>query len=202
MLKKNVILGSVAGVVLLGALTSANAVPAPPAGWYVEANIGNSKISNVTYATGNSVSGSGRGWNVNGGYKFMPYFATELGYTKYADAKGKISGTTIADDSHYAYDIAAKGILPIGESGADLFSKLGVARLKSHVTAQNSSFIAANGITVNTGSHTATGVYFGLGGEYTAWQALAVNAQWQYAKGNSKTGNYQLYSLGVSYTFA
>lgn len=202
MLKKNVIVGSVAGIVLLGVLTTANAVPPPPAGWYVEGNIGNSKITNVTYASGNSVSGSGRGWNVNGGYKFMPYFATEIGYTKYADAKGKISGTTIAQDSHYAYDIAGKAILPIADSGAEVFAKLGLASLRSHVTVENQSFVSANGIVVNSGSHHATGGYAGLGAQYTAWQALAVNAQWQYAKGNSKTGNYQLYSLGISYTFA
>ena len=191
----------IASVVLLGAFSSAYAVMPPPSGWYLEGNIGKSKITGANDVSGGTTTGNGRGWNINGGYKFMPYFAAEVGYTKYADANGKIGGVTVAKDSQYSYDLAGKALLPLGASGAELFAKLGLARLKSKVTVQNQTYVTANGITVNSGSRSATGLYFGLGADFTVWQALALNGQWQYAKGNSKTGNYHLYSLGLSYTF-
>lgn len=181
---------------------SVNAAVSVPEGWYAELNAGSSKVSNVTYAAGNSISSSSAGVNLNVGYKFMPYFAAEIGATKYGNATAKVSGVKVAQDKHYSYDLAGKALLPIADSGFELFAKLGIVQLRSHVTEQNSSFVAANGIVVNTGSHTVTGWLAGLGADYTVWQGLAVNGQWQYAKGNSKTGNYSLYSLGLTYTWA
>ncbi len=191
------IIGVSTSIIAMGVVTTAMAVPPPPFGWYIEGNIGSSKVSNVTYAPNDSISNSGRAYNINGGYKFLPYFAGEIGYTKYADAKAKVGSVSVATDSHYSYDIAAKGILPVAQSGLEFFAKLGAARLKSKVTQQNASFPLNN-----AGSNSTTGYYYGLGADYTVWQALALVGQWQRAKGNNKTGNYDLYSLGLSYTFA
>jgi len=190
------------GVATVCVFTSAIAIPSSPAGWYVEGNVGSSRVSNVTYATGNSIKSSGRAFNINGGYKFTPFFSAEIGYTTYASATASVNNVNVAVDNHYSYDAAGKIILPFADSGAELFAKLGLAELKSRVKVQDQRYVTANGIIVNSGSRSASGYYFGLGGAYTFWQGIAANGQWQRAKGNSTTGNYDLFSLGLSYTFA
>ncbi len=181
--------------------TGALAVAPLPIGWYLEANVGAPKISNVSYASNSSLSTSGLGWGINGGYKFMPFFAAEIGYTNYANSTAKVNGVKIATATYYSYDIAGKPILPIGDTGFELFAKLGIAHLNANVKSANSSYAKANNIVVSTGTKNVNGLYYGLGAEYYFIPALAVNGQWARAKGNSKTGNLSMYSLGVSYLF-
>ena len=187
------------GIAAACGLTSVMAVAPLPSGWYLEGNGGSSRVTNANYAPGSSLSSSGVGWNLNGGYKFIPFFAAEVGYTKYANSSSKISGVKVATATYYSYDLAGRGLLPIGDTGAELFAKLGIARLNSNVKATNAA--VSNGVAVATGTNNATGYYFGLGADYSFMPRLAVNGQWQRAKGNSKTGNLDLYSLGVSYLF-
>lgn len=190
-----------AGLAATCTITSAMAITPLPTGWYVELNGGRSKVTNISYASGSSISNTGIGWNLNGGYKFIPFCAAELGYTKYADSSSKINGVKIATATYYSYDVALKPILPVGDIGAEVFAKLGLAYLNTSVKAANASYAAANGISVTTGSHNTTRYYFGLGAEYYFIPSLALNAQWQRAQGNNKTGNLNLYSLGLSYLF-
>lgn len=184
-----------------GVMTSAMAVAPLPMGWYVDANVGTAKVTNASYASGSSFSNSGVGWNLNVGYKFTPFFAAEAGYTNYANSTSKVNGVKIATATYYTYDAAGKGILPIGDTGAELFAKLGIAHLNSNVKAENSSYATANGIAVSTGTSNVNGYYYALGAAYYFIPALAGNIQWQRAKGNSKTGNLALTSLGISYLF-
>jgi len=189
------------GVLMLSAMTSAKAVAPLPMGWFVEANGGSSKVSDANFAPGSSLTTSGIAGNLNVGYKFMPFFAAEVGYTKYANTTSKVNGTKIATTRYYSYDIAARPLLPIGDTGAELFAKLGIAHLNSNVKASNTAYAAANGIVVTTGSNNVNGYYFGLGADYSFLPMLAANLQWQRAKGNSKTGTLNLYSIGLSYLF-
>src|SRR3990167_11104442 len=95
--------------ITVSVITSAIALPAlatesQPSGWYLEGNIGESRTN---LYTGNSITNSGFGWNMNGGYKFMPYIAAELGYTSYSTVSIKStenSGSKIGENSAYAYD--------------------------------------------------------------------------------------------------
>lgn len=172
-----------------------------PMGWYVEGNIGGSKISNVSYAPGTNISTTGVGWSLNGGYKFIPYFATEIGYTSYGNGNITLNTTKVGKDQVQSYDIAAKAILPVQDTGAEIFAKLGVARAKSHVTVTNAALLAASGTTLNTGHFASTDFYFGLGGDYAFLPEMAVNIQWNRVDGSSRTGNLDLFSLGLTYTF-
>ena len=88
-----------------------------PDGWYLEANIGSGRLSNA-----DGQSGNGPAYNLNLGYKIMPYAAIEAGYTKYKNSKlvgdainsvGQIVSITYASFRRYSYDIAAKSILPL-----------------------------------------------------------------------------------------
>lgn len=190
-----IVAGSLA---LLSFTTPALAIMSIPSGWYLEANAGSTNLSNVTFP--GPSSSSGIGGNANLGYKFMPFFAMEMGYTRYANTVIKNSaGTKAATDKIYSYDIAGKGIWPIMDTGFELFAKLGAQRLSSRVSLNNTA--AASSIGLSSSSHSATGVYFGAGAEYYFMPELAVNAQWMRAQGSSSTGNLDLLSGGISFMF-
>lgn len=189
------------GVVIASATSSAAAAISVPYGWYAEANVGESSAQGKSYP-GNDISAKGFGWNANGGYKFSPFFETEVGFTRYATTYIKNRfGTNTAKDQHYSYDVAGKVLLPVGTTGAEFFGKLGVARINSNVTVMNAGAAALNGMVFNTGTHTSTAPYFGAGADYAVLTSLFLNAQWMRANGNNKTGTLDLYSIGVSYIF-
>jgi len=189
--------------ILFGALAASGfstmtiAAAALPTGWYIEGNVGTTRESSTLYGPGISMTNNGLGWNVNLGYKFIPFFAAEIGYTNYANGSGKYKGVKVVKDSHYSVDLAGKAILPMFDTGFDFFAKLGLSRLQGDVSQQN----GGNGTTVNTGTHTDTSWYAGLGAEYSFVPNMAVNLQWQRANGKNATGTMDLYSAGLSYMF-
>jgi hypothetical protein len=175
------------------------AIMSVPYGWYIEGNGGSSHLSNKSYGIGGS-SSSGIGGNGNVGYKFMPFLGVEIGYTRYANTSIKApDGTKAGEDTHYSYDIAARGILPISDSGVEAFAKLGAQRITSHITIKDNN--AANQVGLTGGRHSSTGLYMGVGGQFYIYPELAIVAQWQRAQGNSSTGTEDLYSLGLSFIF-
>lgn len=197
---KKITLIMMSAVALSGTTLAIGAV-AIPVGWYLEGNLGVSKISNVSYAPNTSISSTGLGWNLIGGYKFMPYFGAEVGYTSYASGTINFNGNKVGKDQAQAVDIAGKAIMPIQETGAEIFAKIGIARAKSDVTVSNAPLLAASGETLATGNHRSTDLYFGLGADYAFIPNAAINAQWNRVDGNNKTGNLDLMSIGISYMF-
>lgn len=194
---KKFLLAVVAGCVFGVLATSASAMMSVPNGWYIEANAGSTNLSNKNYP--GSASTSGIGGNANIGYKFMPYFATEIGYSQYANSSIKdiSTGTKAGNDKHYAYDLAAKGILPIVDSGFEAFAKVGVTRVGNKMSINSQT--AATAIGLSSSSHSDTGIYLGVGGQYYFMPELAVVVQWQRAQGNSSTGTLDLVSGGLSF---
>jgi hypothetical protein len=184
---------------LLGTMSVAQAVMPLPSGWYLEANIGMSKATSKTYPGVSSEKNTGKGWSANVGYKFMPYFGLEAGYARYAPTRLNSPVETVARDNHTSIDVAAKAMLPFGCSGFELFAKLGAVRINSQIGVIDSNGAAAYNLTFNTASQGATGLFAGVGAEYYFTQSIAANIQWNVAKGNSKTGNLQLLSAGLSY---
>lgn len=184
---------------LFAAVIQTRADVSLPAGWYIEGNIGESKATSKTYPGVSSKKNTGKGWNVNVGYKFMPYLGLEAGFARYAPTRLNSPLETVARDSHTAYDVAGKAILPIACSGLELFAKLGVARIHSQVGVIDANGAAVYGLTFNTSSQSSTGLYAGGGAEYSFSPNIAANVQWNIAKGNSKTGNLQLLTAGLSY---
>lgn len=198
-LKKITCLLISAGAMLIGA-TQAMADVSLPAGWYVEGNIGESKATSKTYPGVSSMKNTGKGWNINVGYKFIPYLGLEAGFSRYAPTRLNSPLETVARDSHTSYDIAGKAILPIACSGLELFAKLGVAKTHSQVGVIDANGASTYGLTFNTSSQSSTGLYAGGGAEYSFSPNIAANVQWNIAKGNNKTGNLQLLTAGLSYT--
>jgi hypothetical protein len=192
------ILSIASGAALFIFAASAMAAMSMPYGWYIEANGGSSHLTGKSYP--GSASSSGFGGNGNLGYKFLPYIAAEMGYTRYANTSIKNgAGTRVATDKHYSYDIAAKGILPVATTGIDLFAKLGLERINSKVSVNNTAGALALGI--SSSSHSTTSVYVGAGGQYNLLPELALVVQWQRAQGNSSTGNEDLFSGGIAFIF-
>lgn len=171
-----------------------------PCGWYVELNGGATHISNISYP--NNANTTGVGVNLNAGYKFMPYFAMELGYTQYANTTIKDElGNKLATINHYSYDLAAKGILPMMATGFEFFAKLGVERNNAKLNINNDA-VTASAINLSGSSHSDTSLYLGIGGQYYLSPEFAVVVQWQRADGNGNVGVLDLYSIGVSVLFS
>lgn len=189
------------GLAALSIATPALAIMSIPYGWYLEGNLGSTHTSNTNYP--GSISTSGIGGNANLGYKFMPYVAAEMGFTQYSNStikgNGIFSNTKAAHIKNYSYDLAIRGIVPIAASGFEVFAKLGVERVNARVSID--SQLAATTLGISSSNHSATGLYIGVGAQYYIMPELALNVQWQRANGNSKTGNMDLFSAGISFIF-
>lgn len=198
---KGIKIKTLAVLCAVGMSTGAQAAEGPlvPEGWYVEGNLGVTKTGGVSYGTGTSVSSTGAGFNINGGYKFMPYFATELGYTKYADANVKnAAGGQALTVKHYAFNLAGKGMIPIG--CFDVFAKIGAAVIKTQTNINNASAAAAIG-PVSTGTNNKTGFYLGAGVDYAFHPNIPISLQWNRAAGGNSVGYVDLISIGIAYIF-
>lgn len=186
------------GAAFLSFTSYALAVTSVPYGWYLEGNVGSTELSKKSYP--GSSSSSGIGGNADIGYKFMPFFGLEIGYTQYATTSiDDQFGTQAGKDKHYAYDLAARGILPVYDSGLEAFAKLGVQRISSSLSISNQT--AADNIGLGKSSHSQTGVYIAVGGQYYFIPELAVNVQWARAEGSDSTGTLSLLSGGISFIF-
>jgi OOP family OmpA-OmpF porin len=191
------IVTALCGIGVFLTVLPAFAVMSAPEGWYLEANAGSTYISNDNYPGSNSVSGLGA--NANVGYKFLPYVSGEIGYTHYANVNIKNGSTKAATARTYSYDIAAKGMVPIADSGFEPFAKVGIQRLNASVSIDNQT--AADGIGISKTSNKKTGPYWALGGQMYFTPEFAVVGQWAQAVGSNSTGTLSLLSLGISFIF-
>lgn len=166
----------IAATFVVATLTNIAFADVPVArGSYADVNVGYSKIVNSDVMD----DVSGLGFNFNLGYKMMPFFAVEIGYTTYGASKSSFTGAN-------AIDAAIKGILPFPEVGIELFAKLGPDYVN-------------NSKVPDDVSPNATNVYYALGGAYAMNPHMELVVQWSQAAGNSNTGNFQLLSIGASY---
>lgn len=174
-----------------------------PRGWYIDGNVGESNVNNTSFGAGTSTTtkNSGFGLNVNGGYKFLPYFALEVGYTRFSTFDITFNNATIAKEEPYDYDITTKIILPIQDSGFNLYSKVGVARISSKIVINDSATISANNLDIVSGYSYKTGLLYGVGGEYFFSPRFGVHVSWIEVTGSSQTGNLALASVGFTGLF-
>lgn len=198
-MKKFLVL-SVVGLFVASAVAPVFAAMPAPYGWYLEANAGKSSASGKSFP--GKVKHTGFGESINGGYKFSQFIAGEVGFTNYANTRIQTpSGTNVAKDRHYSYDIAGKLMLPVGVTGTEVYGKVGIGRVNSNVTVTNEAAAAANGMAFNAGTHTKNGLYLGAGADYALSPNVLVNLQWARQNGSNNTGVLDLYSLGLAYIF-
>lgn len=191
---------TLSGLIALFVTMPAFAAMSAPDGWYVEGNIGSTKITDKDYPGNESTASLGGSGAV--GYKFMPYLGAEVGYTQYGNTTIKdpsTGGTKAGTDRHYSYNVAAKGILPIAESGFEAFTKVGVGEVVSNMSINNAE--AAANLGLDSERHDDTSYYLSIGGQYYFTPELAVVVQWAQAHGDSSTGTMALTSVGLSFIF-
>lgn len=130
------------------AFASTSALASPENGTYLEGNLGVNYASISIFGYTKSAFGSVAG-NVNLGYKFNKYLATEVGYTNYGGPLNNL-------------DLALKASLPLqlGDYGSSIFVKAGPAYLFTNH------------------SH-AVRPLFGIGAAYGVTEKLDVNIQSQ-----------------------
>lgn len=193
---KKIVISGVLGSALFLIAGPALAVMSVPYGWYIEGNVGSSHLSDESYP--GSSSSSGIGGSANLGYKFMPYFGLEVNYTQYNNTTIKDdTDTKAATDKHYSYGIAGRGIVPIAASGLEAFARVGVQRITSSISIDDST--AANNLGISSSNHSYTSYLIGAGAQYYFMPELAVVGQWARANGNSSTGTEDLLSIGLSF---
>ncbi|GEM_PF-904904 len=179
-----------------------HAAPPQPCGLYIDANAGLPTFQNNNYPGDISYPNSRSGWNVNLGYRFIPYIAAEMGYTGYYGTRSydlAINDPTTGNQAglvkHYAVDFAGKFILPLGQSGGEVFVKLGASAVNANTTVTDGT--AAANIDLNDNNKTAVGPYVGVGANYFVIPGWAITAQWARAQGNDRTSNGTLWSAGL-----
>jgi hypothetical protein len=164
----------------------------------VEGDVGKSVASDKRFP--GNVHNTGLGLGLVAGYKFTQYVAGEVGITHYRDTQVyNPAGTRFATDQHYSYDLAGKLMVPIAQSGLDIFGKLGMGRIYSYTHLSNANAAAIYGYSVSTGVHSHNVLYLGAGAEYAVLKNLMANVQWARAKGTNQTGDLDLYSVGLAY---
>jgi len=173
----------------------------PPKGWYIEGSAGISNTTDSSFGNGTSLESSGYGLNLNVGYKFLPYFGLEMGYSRYSRNNINFQNTTVAKDDPTSYDITTKIILPIMDSGFEFYAKLGAVRVSSKITISDQTIIDDNGLNIQSGTTSANNVYYGVGAEYYFMKDSAVHVAWMRANGNSQTGAQELTTIGLSVIF-
>lgn len=182
---------AIACAIAMCAVTVSSAAITVPIGWYLDGNVGYTKVNNISYGPNTKVTSGGPSVAIDGGYKFSPYLAAELGYTKYAEEKIKSSlDSTNVKNKLVSYNIAGRAILPVSTTGFEFFAKVGW------------SMIHASSSGTSSGSHNIPGLFLGFGGQYAINPCLNIHLQWNRAYGNNRTGNLDFYSVGLGYIFA
>jgi OOP family OmpA-OmpF porin len=177
---------------------------------YSSASLDNSYFDNALIANGatglsSSDSGGSYQWRLQGGYRFNPNLALEVGYIDFgkADYQADYSGGS-AQGSLKAggVDMAALLLLPLNDSFS-IFGKLGVvdATVKSNLQAGAPADSASGDTSVNS-----VRPLLGLGATYKLTDSVDLRADYDYVSGlgsSSKTGtmNVNMFSLGAVYNF-
>lgn len=163
------------------------------ANWYADVDAGNASIYK-TYP--GSTRQSGPTWNLDVGYKVFRYLGLEAAFTRYPNKFIKTTDGISAFDSHYSYDVAVRGILPLWHTGLELYGKLGVGKLNSSVEVNG-----ATSTPIFARNHYATSALLGVGAQYYLLSNLALGVQGLYASGDNITGKILFYGVGASVLF-
>lgn len=167
-------------------------------GFYIEVNPGwSSVVPTIEPEDLYDVDRNGFGFNVNVGYKIVPNFAIEGGYTYYGDVKVRgnnknpLGSSDAFDVKDYGFDVAAKVMIPL-KLGFGVFGKVGVSWVRSRIT--DPGVFSNGGNTDNL-----TSVYYGAGVDYAIHPNLLVNFQWNRAEGKNDIKRLRLVSVGIAY---
>jgi OOP family OmpA-OmpF porin len=185
-------------VVLLGSALAAP-LAAYAEGAYVGVNVGRSDQKLTLDGIG-SISDSGTGYKLYGGYGFNKNFGLEGGYIKLGTGKasyvdGPDSGTISSKPS--ALYVAATATLPVNDQFS-LFAKVGAAFNRTKLEA------VENGVSSSEKKHRTTAL-LGIGAAYNVTKEVAIVAEYEdfgkIAKVDGAHLKANLLSIGLRYKF-
>ncbi len=198
--------------------------------WYVGAGVGQSdaKLSEGVQAASQltaagfsnaqtSLDKRDSAFRVYGGYKFLNYFAAELGYTDLgtfairstAVSAGVGPGSLTNETRIRGDDLSVLGSWPLGNAFS-VFGRVGVFAAEAETSVSTSGAIVRVGSTSTTDSKKrGTQATYGLGAVYQLTPAITVRGEWsRFEKvktldvlGGSSDSSINLYTLGLAYHF-
>ena len=204
------------GLAALAVIASPFAAADDTAGWYVGANVGQSKAKIDDVRITNSILGAGftsvsltdddrdTGYKIFGGYQFNKNFALEGGYFDLGKfgytATTLPAGTLNGNIKLKGLNLDAVGILPI----TDKFSAFG--RVGVNYAQAKDSFTGTGAVSVlnPNPSKNDTNYKYGLGLQYAFTESLAVRAEAERYRIDDAVGNkgdIDLISVGLIYRF-
>jgi OmpA-OmpF porin, OOP family len=177
-MKKNIL----ASLVLSTLLAS----PAFAEGFYIGADVGQSKLSIDT--AGFSLSKTATAFGAHAGYEFNPYIAAEIGYRNL----GSVDLSNTAKLEGNALNLSAIAAYPFNDS-VKAFARLGFGKV-NHKFTDNRRFSSYNEDTSETKA------LFGAGAEYSFNKNFSLRGEYsQYAKFEDIT--ISNLTVGVNYKF-
>lgn len=209
---KKIIAVSVLGVSTLGMMTANATTPGPyimgQAG-YANNHLGKKLTKTYNYDGPSSfkINNADLAGRLAVGYQFNPYFATELGYLRLANQKGKDDGSTgdaIGTETlkQQAIDVAAKGIFPINDK-FNVYGKLGVAYLTSTITSHFEGVKQNQNAWFGVAKH-QWAPEVGIGASFNITPNAFVDTSWTHIQpisGKNKPGNIDFVAVGLGYSF-
>jgi OmpA-OmpF porin, OOP family len=177
-----VVMAVAAAIVLCGVCLPAHAG---------EAYLGASYLSSSGdfSSSGETFSPNADGWKVFGGWDFNKFFGAELTYYDLGNLD-ETQGTQTFSADVKVYDLAFRGILPLGER-FDLFARLGYSNVSVDSTLAGTSASAS-------ASATDWKLLYGLGADLKLGKSFGLRAEWE---AWDVEGALQVYSLGAYYRF-
>lgn len=170
--------------------SSAFAVQEINSGFYVGINLGYGKMKEtISGSTFNKTTGFGG--RVDVGYKFVPTFATEFGFSMFRNGRFSNGVTTT---NNFLLDLALKAILPF-KNGFSVFGKVGPAVL-------NHKYDDPNGVLTDkrAGTHMKPTIFGAIGASYSFTPNIALNGQVAATAKNGKNAPATfLATAGITY---
>jgi OOP family OmpA-OmpF porin len=154
--------------------------------FYVGGSVGQTEIDYAAFPGLTVTDDSDTSWKLFAGYNFNKNVALEFAYQDLGDSTVDLSGVPVSVDGD-AVSLAVLGKLPLGEK-AEVFAKLGVARLDANVDAAG----------IGSVSDSESDVLYGLGFNYNVTDTVDVRLEWERMDFEDQIDTV---SLGVSYHF-
>ncbi|QBC43968.1 porin [Iodobacter fluviatilis] len=172
-------------------LSTLIASPVFAEGFYIGADLGSSNMS--ADINDQNFNKNNAAWGINGGYKFSPYLAAELGYRDFGKAE---ENYFIASASIKAKAVQASVLASYPFNDAfSVFGRLGVASIKTTAKAESRIFGYSK-----SKEETQTKALFGIGAQYAFNKNFSLRAEYnQYAK--IEDLKLSTFTVGANYSF-
>jgi OOP family OmpA-OmpF porin len=110
------------------------------------------------------------GWKIFVGYDFIKFFGLEAAYRDLGDFS-ETSGAGSIDAEVKAYDLAGRGVLPLGKA-FELFGKLGYSTVDVDAT-------TSTGLVTASASDSDWELYYGVGIGLKIGKSFGIRAEWE-----------------------